>query len=358
MLRIHFLNVGHGDCTIIRHPSGRLSMIDINNSQDFDADTLRELVEEERRAAGLNTSLLANALGLGANSNPFLGATPGLGSLFAPPNPLMAGSPNAFRFDPEQKVREKAKTDPTDPIAFIKAKYPNQRLWRFILTHPDLDHMRGIKRLHDEVGFTNFWDTRHGKEITDFRGGADKDDWEFYQSLRGGSKGITPRYYTRGDSHFAYGRDESGNPGGDNIEILSPTPQLVKSCNEADKFNDLSIVLRVHHAGRSVLLPGDAEGEAWNHMREHYGTKLKSCFLKASHHGRDSGYDLEALKLIAPVMTFVSVGQKPDTDASNKYRQQTAKRVASTRYYGNITLEIAGNGSFEWFVQRNAATQK
>lgn len=24
MLRVHFLNVGHGDCTIIEHPSGRL----------------------------------------------------------------------------------------------------------------------------------------------------------------------------------------------------------------------------------------------------------------------------------------------------------------------------------------------
>jgi competence protein ComEC len=33
MLRIHFLNVGHGDCTIISHPSGRLTMIDINNSK-------------------------------------------------------------------------------------------------------------------------------------------------------------------------------------------------------------------------------------------------------------------------------------------------------------------------------------
>ena len=30
-MKIHFLNVGHGDCTIIEHDSGRITMIDINN---------------------------------------------------------------------------------------------------------------------------------------------------------------------------------------------------------------------------------------------------------------------------------------------------------------------------------------
>jgi hypothetical protein len=49
MLRVHFLNVGQGDCTIIKHPSGRLTMIDVNNSQDFDAETFAEELEEERR---------------------------------------------------------------------------------------------------------------------------------------------------------------------------------------------------------------------------------------------------------------------------------------------------------------------
>jgi hypothetical protein len=36
MLRSHFLIVGHCDCTIISHPSGRLTTIDINNLQDYD----------------------------------------------------------------------------------------------------------------------------------------------------------------------------------------------------------------------------------------------------------------------------------------------------------------------------------
>lgn len=35
MMKIHFLNVGHGDCTIVEFPSGRLMMIDINNSKSL-----------------------------------------------------------------------------------------------------------------------------------------------------------------------------------------------------------------------------------------------------------------------------------------------------------------------------------
>jgi beta-lactamase superfamily II metal-dependent hydrolase len=101
-------------------------------------------------------------------------------------------------------------------------------------------------------------------------------------------------------------------------------------------------------------LPGDAEELAWDAMCDFYGARLKSSFLKASHHGRDSGYHLAALKLIDPTMVFVSCGRKPDTDASYKYRQQTGAKVPSTRFYGNIFLNIHDDGNWSWSVQRNA----
>jgi competence protein ComEC len=62
---------------------------------------------------------------------------------------------------------------------------------------------------------------------------------------------------------------------------------------------------------------------------------------------------LESLKLIAPRVSFVSVGRKPDTDASSKYRQQCNK-VASTRYRGDMELLFDDDGTHKWFVQRNA----
>jgi competence protein ComEC len=334
MFRIHFLNVGHGDCTIISHPSGRLTMIDINNSQDYDPGSFNELLQEEKGksaiADGLNALSFSGYAGVGLTS--------------------LLGAPSLTEI-----AKADAAQEITDPIEFLNQTYPKQKLFRFILTHPDLDHMRGLKRLHEHVGFTNFWDTGNTKPAPSaFKGTADQEDWKFYQALRKGQvDGPGIHNFTRGHSAYAFARDENGNIGGDSIEILSPTPAMVSDCNKNGKSNDISVVLRVRHGTRSILLPGDAEAMAWKDMVAHYGNALKSDYLKASHHGRDSGYDLDALKLIDPRITFVSVGRKPDTDASSKYRQQ-CPRVASTRFYGNMELRFLDDGSMKWLVDRNA----
>src|ERR1700730_3140779 len=134
MLRIHFLNVGHGDCTIISHPSGRLTMIDINTSQDYDDESFQELLKEERQKADAYSGLAAlsriNALQgsglLGASYNPLrggmLGASPNPlrgGMLAASPNPVSiprSGSYDAIYADAVQD----SKKELTDPIEFLK----------------------------------------------------------------------------------------------------------------------------------------------------------------------------------------------------------------------------------------------
>jgi len=348
MLSVHFLNVGHGDCTIIEHPSGRLTMIDINNSQEYDRQSFTDFLDE-RRKRKLNEGLA----GLGVSITPHAGGAFGLGSLFIPPASLASSrQPVHNAFLDILEAQSEAAAELTDPVAFMQRKYPGRRLWRFVLTHPDLDHMRGLKRLYETVGFDNFWDTSNTKPKPDFRSNADREDWEFYQRLRAGSLGVPVRNYVRGNSLFAFGCNENGLPGGDNIEILSPFPALVAHCNAAEKSNDLSYILRISHANRSIILPGDAETMAWEQARLLYGRALKSDFFKASHHGRDSAYDADTLDLIAPIMTFVSVGRKPATDASRKYREK-CDRVVSTRYYGNIELRIYDNGACEWEPQRN-----
>jgi hypothetical protein len=288
-------------------------MVDINTSQEYDSASFEELLAEQRRKK-YNPLAVAFGTGGGAQSattNALLG--------FGPPYPgdqTLLGRPMALGYAAAQTLLGSAtppgyfeavtqvKRELADPIAFMETWYPGQRLWRFVLTHPDLDHMRGIKRLYQSIGFDNFWDTTHTKPTPDYRNNDDKVDWEFYQQLRSGILGFRPRFYTRGDALFAFAQNL---PGCDNIEILSPTADLINKCNRAAKSNDVSMVLRLWHAGRSVL-PGDAEGDAWDAMVGFYGNRLKSEFFKASHHGRDSGYHIGAMHLIAPVLTFVSVG--------------------------------------------------
>jgi len=375
LLRVHFLNVGHGDCTIIEHPSGRLTMIDCNTSRDYDRESLEEYLAERRSRGGGIAGLaplasynpLTGALdsaavhdlfgGMAQPPNPLAGAVHDIfGGMTPPPSPF-AGAAQALGITPPPPAMdEEAKKELTDPVEFMLRMYSGRRLWRFVLTHPDLDHMRGIKRLYEMVGFDNFWDTAHTKPTPDFRSDGDREDWEFYQRLRSGVLGITPRNYHRGNRQFAFGMDENGLPGGDNIEILSPTPALLVSCNDAAKSNDLSYVLRVSHGGATVLLPGDAESEAWEEMVRFFGPRLKSDVLKASHHGRDSGFDLAAVQAIAPRVTVVSVGRKPETtDAHSKYHHHCGN-VRSTRYHGNIVLEVDDAGRRRWLVDRNADT--
>lgn len=49
MLKIHFLNVGHGDCTLLEFPSGRTTLIDINNSKVVDEETEKELASNSNK---------------------------------------------------------------------------------------------------------------------------------------------------------------------------------------------------------------------------------------------------------------------------------------------------------------------
>jgi competence protein ComEC len=185
LLRVHFLNVGHGDCTIIEHPSGRLTMVDVNNSQEFDSATFAEELDEER-------AKLSNSFGSGLLSPYLFGSSHGVG----PGSSLGALSEgNALQSNPfggilstppttglgllgglseYGAVFDRQKRELTDPIEFMKRRYPNRSLWRFILTHPDLDHMRGLKNLVENIGFDNFWDTKHTKECRWF-GARDRD---------------------------------------------------------------------------------------------------------------------------------------------------------------------------------------
>ena len=55
---------------------------------------------------------------------------------------------------------------------------------------------------------------------------------------------------------------------------------------------------------------------------------------------------------MAPTYTIVSVGKKPETDASNKYRNYS-KHVWSTRWKGNIVATLNEKGLVDIKPQHN-----
>jgi beta-lactamase superfamily II metal-dependent hydrolase len=308
MLKVHFLNVGHGDCTVIEHPSGRITVIDINNGSELDPSTEQELLS--RYHVDGSRADIYRALGYGIG-------------------PLLEQAGYDIKL--------------TNPIEFLTTGFRGKSIWRYVQTHPDMDHMRGISVLDREFSIDNIWDVEHSKHITDFLRDSDRDDWAAYQRLRSGQNGTKVMNLMRGHAGKYWSEGDSPVDIGDGIEILAPTPQLLRDAG--DNSNCMSYVLRLTCAGIKIILGGDADEAVWEDIYAHYGADLKCHVLKASHHGRDSGYHQPSVKAMAPQYTIVSVGSKPDTDASNKYRQYSSDGVWSTRWRGNITLTVNPDGS-------------
>ncbi|MFE7333705.1 ComEC/Rec2 family competence protein [Streptomyces griseus] len=309
-LVLHFLNVGHGDCTFIEHPSGRLMMVDINNSKSLPSDDIDALAEQ-----------------VGLSRLAFRYAAPGTRSW-------------------EQHYQSLL----VDPYEYYKEKFEGRRVFRYIQTHPDMDHMGGLHRFfwQEQVPLDNFWDVQHNKELTEESFSSSPysfADWCTYRILRlgvgpGDAQGNEATHQVMNLLRNAEGQywQEDG------IEIMSPTAHLVEICNESGSYNNLSFVLKVSYAGRSVILPGDAEGASWDSMISVYSKEdLKCDILKASHHGRKSGYHEEAVGIMNPSVVVCSVGKKPSTDASADYARH-AEKVLSTRFNGNLKVTIWHDG--------------
>ena len=309
-LDIWFVNVGHGDSTIIKFPtSDRAMMIDINNSSTLDEETQNELM------AFLGVSTLDVLLGRsGAATSPF-------------------------------KDYEKLLEDPIDVYKREIGAY--HRMWRFVLTHPDMDHMSGMYRLmqqEPDIKPSFFWDTDNAKQVADSeweKSLYDRRDWDEYQRVRKSSDANDPtKLNLYRDQQGEYWTDDS-------IRIFAPTPEMVDEGNKMNNqsgWNHMSYVLKITHGKAAVILPGDTSITAQQNMVEVFGNDLQAGLLKAPHHGRKSGFCEDFVKAVAPDYTVVSVGKKPDTDASSSYRKHTKKRTLSTRFNGTIHAKLWEDG--------------
>jgi len=283
MLKIHFLNVGKGNCVILEFPSGRLGMIDIDNSR--------------------------------------------------------------IRGD---------KRNLTDPIQYFQSNFGNRKLFRFILTHPDMDHMSGLDELASKIQILNFWDTKHNKTFDekDWEGSPyNREDWERYLKFRNSSNNPKKLELYRGqNSECCWTQD--------GIEILSPSLSLVKlsanaSEDDPEKYNHLSYVLMVKYAEKRVLLSGDASVDAWEDILRDCGEKsLKADIFLAPHHGSKNNIHEEAFNAIAPSYVIVSVAEGVEY-ADDYYRQLAKKEVLSTKFHGTIRVEIKDTGEIHPYTEKN-----
>lgn len=242
---IHFLNVGEGDCTWIHHASGHVTVIDIS----------------------------------AAICSPILESTYG---------------------------NYHQKNFPVNPIEYLKV-FGVSSIFRFILTHPDMDHMDGIKALFENFEILNFWDTENKKIMEEgcSWGKYKKEDWEFYQKIRTSTEAPTVLHLYAGVHGQYYNIDESGKSGADGLYILAPTKELVAGANDSGDYNDCSYVILYKTENKKIVFAGDSAEKTWNYILDNHMDDVTDVdILLAPHHGRKTGGNSDYLDVLKPKPTL------------------------------------------------------
>lgn len=293
MGKIHFLNVLEGDCSIIQHDSNNISIIDICNGNCKDKSY--ESV------------------------------------IFSSKNP---------------KGNYNQKEYPTNPIEYIKS-IGIETIFRFILTHPDMDHMDGLKELFKNFDVLNFWDTANNKVIEDGNFGQyNKEDWDYYQEIRKKSKSPKTLNLYEGNHGEFYNKNDYPNINGDELYILSPIKELIHEVNKdnSNNYNDLSYILLYKNKNKKILFTGDSEEKSWDILMSNKELRKKIQnidVLIAPHHGRKSGGNDDFLDLLNPKLTLFGNAKSKDL---NYYDWDCRKLFHITNNQaGNIILDIKDN---------------
>lgn len=256
---VHFLNVREGDCSIIQHGSGRVTVIDVCNARK---ETPEEAMLRAVRA------MLEKAAGSG-NLN--------------------------------------QKAHPVNPIEYLKA-FNISNVFRFILTHPDMDHMDGIRHFIEEFSPPNFWDTDNNKQCEFTEGSPySADDWEFYRSLRDGNPQSDPKRLVlySGAQGLYWSQVPEGEVGPDGLSVLAPTLELVTDANGCGDHNDCSYVILYRGPHGRALFAGDAHDATWEHILDKWRDAVANMdLLIAPHHGRMSGRSYDFLDVVRPKLTL------------------------------------------------------
>ena len=290
---IHFLNVNEGDGILVKHPSGHNTVIDISNGSAL------EMVFESASLSG--------------NHN--------------------------------------QKNYPVNPIEYL-SDLGIKTIFRFVLTHPDMDHMDGIKELFETFEVLNFWDTENTKVMDENTswGKYKEEDWKFYQEIRKSDTSPKVMHLYSGSYGQYYNQDENGNSGADGLYLLAPTPELVEEANRTEEYNDCSYVILYRTGdGKKVVFAGDSAEKTWDYILENHKEDVTDVdVLVAPHHGRKTGGNDEYLDVLNPKLTLFGNAQSQYLDYDS-WNRRNLDHITNNEA-NCIILNMAGENGIDVYV--------
>ena len=221
--------------------------------------------------------------------------------------------------------------DRKDIVRELKDQRADKNVTRFISTHPDNDHIRGLEYLDDQLKILNFYCVKNGATKDD-----DTDDFTRYCELRDSDKAF---YLFKGCSRkwMNESNEERQSSG---INILWPITDnehfknALQNAADGESPNNISPIIKYSlQPGVTMLWMGDLESDFMEDIEDDLDLP-KVDILFAPHHGRDSGKVPQGLlEDLSP--EIVIIGEAP-AEHLNYYGD-----------YNTITQNSAGDIVFE-----------
>lgn len=215
----------------------------------------------------------------------------------------------------------------------IKNESLRKEICRFISTHPDEDHIHGLKYLDDEINILNFYCVQNEAAKVD-----ETEDFKYYCELRDSKKAF---YLFQGCSRcWMNNNDKEKNYGSSGINILWPIrdneyfkSELLNVKSGGSPNNISPIIEYSLQDGVTVLWFGDLENSFTEKIKDTIELP-KADIIFAPHHGRSSGkLPKEWMDSIDPKL--VVIGEAP----SNQINYLSG--------YDTITQNTAGDIIFD-----------
>jgi len=216
----------------------------------------------------------------------------------------------------------------------IKTQSKNKGITRFISTHPDNDHIKGLKDYNNRLGIVNFYCVKNEATKSD-----ETDDFKEYKQLRDAKKAF---YLYKGCSRkwMNQSSDERGSAG---INCLWPVrenkhfKEALEKAKNGESPNNISPILTYGIGKAKFMWLGDIEIDFLESVENEIDFSHIDIVF-APHHGRKSGrLPKSVLDKITPHIIIVGEASSSDLAYYNDYNTITQNSS------GDITFDCDGD---------------
>ncbi len=207
-----------------------------------------------------------------------------------------------------------------------------RRIDYLVLTHPQTDHMNGLRFIATHFKPREFWYNGQTSETEPF--------WHLMDIVD--RKGIRKQV----PMDLSAGRNISGVM----VDVLYPLPGTSKGrpTITAHNLNNHSLVLRISDGSTSFLFPGDLEETGEAHAIAAAGSRLRSDILLAPHHGSKTSCTEPFLRMVQPEICVISCGHGnwfgfPHPETLQRLRDAGC-RIIKIDQAGALEIQLGSNG--------------